>query len=73
VRKFSRGCHRRKLPRGITRNFQSKSPTDPTVFFGRPMMPETLSSWVRDPAARKRYVEAFARLDFEAMLTIRAR
>ena len=43
------------------RNFQKKSPTDPTVFFGRPMTAETLSGWVRDPAARKRYVEAFER------------
>jgi pimeloyl-ACP methyl ester carboxylesterase len=50
------------------RNFQEKSPADPTVFFGRPMTVETLSSWVRDPAARKRYVEAFERSDFEAML-----
>ena len=50
------------------RNFQRKPPTDPTVFFGRPMTAETLSGWVRDPAARKRYVEAFERSDFEAML-----
>ena len=50
------------------RNFQRKSPTDPTVFFGRPMTPETLSGWVTDPAARKRYVEAFAQSDFDAML-----
>src|SRR6187455_1483121 len=50
------------------RNFQTKSPSDPTVFFGRPMTAETLSSWVRDPAARKRYVEAFQRSDFTAML-----
>jgi pimeloyl-ACP methyl ester carboxylesterase len=50
------------------RNFQQKPATDPTVFFGRPMTAETLSSWVTDPAARKRYVEAFARSDFEAML-----
>jgi pimeloyl-ACP methyl ester carboxylesterase len=50
------------------RNFQQKPATDSTVFFGRPMTPETLSSWVTDPAARKRYVEAFQRSDFEAML-----
>ena len=50
------------------RNFQVKAPDDPTVFFGRPMTPETLSSWVTDPAARKRYVEAFQRSDFDAML-----
>ena len=50
------------------RNFQTKSPSDPTVFFGRPMTAENLSGWVRDPEARKRYIEAFQRSDFEAML-----
>ena len=50
------------------RNFQAKSPSDPTVFFGRPMTAETISGWVTDPAARKRYVEAFQRSDFDAML-----
>jgi pimeloyl-ACP methyl ester carboxylesterase len=50
------------------RNFQEKSPADPTVFFGMPMTPQTLSGWVTDPAARKRYVEAFGKSDFEAML-----
>jgi epoxide hydrolase 4 len=50
------------------RNFQTKGPSDPTVFFGRPMTPETLSGWVRDPAARKHYVEAFQQSDFEGML-----
>jgi pimeloyl-ACP methyl ester carboxylesterase len=50
------------------RNFQIKSPSDPTVFFGKPMTAETLSSWVTDAAARKRYVEAFERSDFDAML-----
>ena len=50
------------------RTFQHQSPKDPAVFFGRPMTPETLSGWVKDPAARKRYVEAFQRSDFDAML-----
>jgi pimeloyl-ACP methyl ester carboxylesterase len=50
------------------RNFQTKPVSDPTIFFGRPMTPENLSGWVRDPEARKRYVEAFQRSDFEAML-----
>jgi pimeloyl-ACP methyl ester carboxylesterase len=50
------------------RTFQRGSPQDATVFFGRPMTAETLSGWVTDAAARKRYVEAFQRSDFEAML-----
>lgn len=50
------------------RNFQEKSPSDPTVFFGMPMNPQTLSGWVTDKAAKARYVEAFAKSDFEAML-----
>ena len=50
------------------RTFQRQTPKDPTVFFGRPMTAETLSGWVKDPAARKRYVEAFERSDFDAML-----
>ena len=32
------------------------------------MTAETLAGWVKDPAARKRYVDAFGRSDFEAML-----
>jgi pimeloyl-ACP methyl ester carboxylesterase len=50
------------------RTFQEKPPSDPTVFFGMPMNPQTLSGWVTDTAARARYVEAFGRSDFEAML-----
>jgi epoxide hydrolase 4 len=50
------------------RTFQRGSPKDATVFFGMPMTPQTLSGWVTDAAARKRYVEAFARSDFDAML-----
>jgi epoxide hydrolase 4 len=50
------------------RNFQSKSADDPTVFFGMPMTPQTMSGWVRDPAAKARYVEAFGRSDREGML-----
>jgi pimeloyl-ACP methyl ester carboxylesterase len=29
---------------------------------------ETLAAWVKDPEAKKRYIEAFERSDFEAML-----
>jgi hypothetical protein len=50
------------------RNFQEKSSTDPTVFFGRPDDGAELIGWVADPAARQRYVEAFERSDFESML-----
>lgn len=32
------------------------------------LTPESLSAWVHDPVARERYVEAFRRSDFEAML-----
>ena len=50
------------------RTFQQGGPTDPGVFFGQAMNAQTLSGWVRDPAARARYVEAFGRSDFDAML-----
>ena len=50
------------------RAFQRGTPKDANIFFGNPMTPQTLSGWVRDPAAKKRYVEAFERSDFDAML-----
>jgi pimeloyl-ACP methyl ester carboxylesterase len=50
------------------RAFQEKQPDAPDVFFGGPMTPQTLSGWVTDPEARSRYVEAFERSDFTAML-----
>ena len=50
------------------RNFQTKSADDPTVFFGMPMTPQTMAGWVKDPAARAHYVEAFERSDREGML-----
>jgi pimeloyl-ACP methyl ester carboxylesterase len=50
------------------RNFKKMTPADPAVFFGRPMTAENLSGWVTDAAARARYIEAFKRSDFEAML-----
>ena len=52
------------------RTFQEKDPDDPTVFFGRPMTPETLAFWVTDPDARARYVEAFERSNFAGMLNM---
>jgi pimeloyl-ACP methyl ester carboxylesterase len=53
---------------GYARAFQKGSPSDPDIFFGGPMTPETLSGWVTDQAARARYIEAFERSDFDAML-----
>ena len=48
--------------------FQQGSPSDPDIFFGQPMTPEILASWVTDPEAKQRYVEAFTLSDFDAML-----
>ncbi len=48
--------------------FQAGSPSDPDIFFGMPMTPQTLSGWVSDLEARKRYIEAFELSDFDAML-----
>lgn len=50
------------------RVFREKSPQDPDVFFGQPMTAQTLSGWVTDADDRKRYVTAFERSDFAAML-----
>ncbi len=50
------------------RVFIEGSPSDPDIFFGGPMTPQSLSGWVSDPAAREHYVEAFSRSDFDAML-----
>jgi pimeloyl-ACP methyl ester carboxylesterase len=51
-----------------TQKFREGSPDDPDIFFGYPMTPQTLSGWVTDEAAKARYVEAFERSDFTAML-----
>ncbi len=48
--------------------FREGHPDDPEVFFGMPMNAHTLSGWVTDDAARKKYVAAFQRSDFTAML-----
>ncbi len=48
--------------------FREGSPDDPEVFFGYPMNAMTLAGWVSDPEARPKYVEAFQRSDFTAML-----
>jgi pimeloyl-ACP methyl ester carboxylesterase len=53
---------------GYARTFIEGSSTDPDIFFGGPMNAESLAGWVTDPTARQRYVEAFSRSDFDAML-----
>ncbi|MDE2849132.1 MAG: alpha/beta hydrolase [Acidobacteriota bacterium] len=53
---------------GYARKFQEGSASDPDIFFGMPMTPQTLSGWVQDQEARKHYVAAFERSDFDAML-----
>jgi pimeloyl-ACP methyl ester carboxylesterase len=50
------------------RTFIDGSPSDPDIFFGNPMTPQTMSGWVRDPAAREKYIEAFERSSFDGML-----
>lgn len=53
---------------GYARAFIAGSASDPDIFFGGPMTAQTLSGWVTDDAARPRYVEAFERSSFDAML-----
>ncbi len=53
---------------GYARRFQQGSANDPDILFGGPMTAENLAGWVTDEAARARYVEAFRRSDFTAML-----
>jgi len=48
--------------------FKQGSASDPDIFFGNPMTPSALASWVTDESARARYVEAFERSDLEGML-----
>lgn len=53
---------------GYAQKFRSGSPNDPDIMFGGPMNVTTLSGWVTDRSARKRYRRAFKRSDFDAML-----
>ena len=74
--------HPRGLLRELTHNpeqrrnsayaqrFRASDPSDPTILFGQPMTAENLCAWVRDPEARKHYVEAFERSSFEGMLAM---
>ncbi|GJM13036.1 MAG: hydrolase [Pseudohongiella sp.] len=53
---------------GYARAFIAGKPSDPDIFFGLPMNPQTLSGWVSDPQAKEHYVEAFGRSNFDGML-----
>ncbi|MEX0964764.1 MAG: alpha/beta hydrolase [Pseudohongiellaceae bacterium] len=53
---------------GYARAFIAGKSTDPNIFFGLPMNPQTLSGWVSDPEAKKEYVTAFERSNFDGML-----
>ncbi len=50
------------------RRFIQGKPSDPDIMFGGPMTAESLAGWVSDEEARKKYVEAFKRSDFDGML-----
>jgi pimeloyl-ACP methyl ester carboxylesterase len=50
------------------RKFIDGKPSDPEILFGDPMKPETLAAWVKDDAAKPKYVEAFGRSSSAAML-----
>ncbi len=54
---------------GYARKFIAGSASDPDIFFGMPMTPQTLAGWVKDPAARKHYVNAFSQSSFDGMLS----
>lgn len=54
---------------GYARAFIAGKATDSDIFFGGPMTPQSLSGWVTDPAAKPRYIEAFSRSNFDAMLS----
>ena len=48
--------------------FREGTPDDPEIIRGYPMTSQTLSAWVTDAEARSKYIEAFDRSDFTAML-----
>lgn len=50
------------------RTFIAGKPSDPDIFFGGPMTPQSLAGWVTDAAAKPRYIEAFANSSFDGML-----
>jgi epoxide hydrolase 4 len=60
VRELAQNPHQQKQS-AYARDFQQEGAH-------KQLTPESLSAWVHDPVARERYIEAFRRSDFEAML-----
>jgi len=65
--------HPRGLNRELAHNPQQQKNSQYARDFQQPdaaskLTPEQLAFWVKDPGARTRYIEAFKRSDFEAML-----
>ena len=65
--------HPRGLSRELANNPQQQKNSAYARNFQSPeaaskLTPQNLSGWVKDPAARAKYVEAFQKSDFEAML-----
>jgi pimeloyl-ACP methyl ester carboxylesterase len=65
--------HPRGLARELAHNLQQQQNSEYARNFQQEgahehLTPETLSDWVKDPIARKHYLEAFRRSDIEAML-----
>jgi len=64
-------------PRGLSRELANNKQQQQNSQYARnfqkegahlQLTPERLSSWVKDPKAKEKYIEAFKRSDFEAML-----
>jgi pimeloyl-ACP methyl ester carboxylesterase len=65
--------HLRGLARELANNPQQQKNSQYARDFQQPdahkkLTPEALTFWVKDPEAKKKYIEAFKRSDFEAML-----
>ena len=65
--------HPRGLTRELARNPEQQKNSQYARNFQQPdaaskLKPEQLAGWVKDPAAREKYIEAFKRSDIEAML-----
>lgn len=65
--------HPRGLTRELAHNPEQQKNSQYARNFQQPdaaskLKPELLAAWVKDPSAREKYIEAFKRSDFEAML-----